>query len=243
MLRTLGAPSAAARRRRRGRASRRRIPRPVPTSRATVVARHAVRRPRRGRGVAGRAAPRRARRSSRGRRALRWLNRALRAHRAAAADPYVARGLPRPRARGAARLRRAATQVADGPLRRGLELPRRGARRGSARWRLARRSASRRSLGGRDEQLAWPRSSCCEPAPTSTPAARARRRSRRGWRSRPRWRSWAARARDSALTGGRWARPQTQRWSATRHRSLQEAVADAVARMEFALRRRRLKQV
>ena len=92
------------------------------------------------------------------------LNRALHAHRVAAADPYVGGGVRRARAGGADRLR----QRRGGgrrPLRRGLRAAAhraRGAR--SARWRRPRSASPRSSAAAR--RCCRPRSWCCAPGPT-----------------------------------------------------------------------------
>ena len=175
---TLGAPQRARLGgRRRAARSTSAEPEPVPTARATIVAASAVR-------VADEAAGwlTAARRRRGARRApSRVLNRALRAYRAATADPYVARGLPRPRAGGAARLRQR-RRGGRRPLRRGLRAAAPRRRAGAARWRRPRSASPPCSAAARRCHPA--RSWCCGRAPTWTPGGRARRRSRCAWRSR-----------------------------------------------------------
>ena len=139
--------------------------------------------------------------------ALETLNRALRAQRAAAADPYLGE-LSADRALVARIGYGRGDSVADGRFGEAFELPRAGPRR----VRRSMESPEERfaALLGARERALWPRSSSCAPGPISTPAACARRRSRRdrpGGADRGAGRLRAAR---SASTGRPRVRPPTR---------------------------------
>jgi hypothetical protein len=114
------------------------------------------------------------------------LRRVLHAHRIASADPSVAEPV-REQALVVRLGLGEGEQVADGRWTSAVELPPPPARRrGGRRAALHPRSAWPRCSAAATPR--WPaRSSRCAPAPTSTPAARAKRPSRSVWRSRPRW--------------------------------------------------------
>ena len=241
--RTLGAPE---RRRLRGRtrhaSSTEAEPEPVPTARATVIRAEPFGVAEAGRGLARRAARRR-------RRAptaevddapCAMLNRALRAHRAAARDPYARDVSLGPGAGGAGRLRRR-RRGGRRPLRRRPGSCRAsGAARPSARWRRPEERFAA-LLGGREQRAGLRGAGAARARRPRRRAARARRRCRRASRSR---RCWPSSPRCPATAAGAGGRPRAgrrrgQRGAATASSTDEPstAVADAVGAMERALRR------
>lgn len=128
VLTTLGAPQRRRLRGRRGEAVDSAAPEPVPTSRATVVAAAPLASPAQGANWLAELRGDAAQRDGEVGRALRTLNRALHAHRVASADPYA-----RDVGAGQALVTRigygAGDAVADGRYAEGWELPRTGTER------------------------------------------------------------------------------------------------------------------
>jgi hypothetical protein len=231
VLRTLGAPERRRLRARRARAVERAEPEPVPTSRASVVRTEPFDSP--VEADAWLASLRRADAAVEDEleAALRLLNRALAAHRAAAADPYAA-DVSAAHALVARLGYGPGEAVADGRFIDAIELPRVAERR-RRRSMEAREERFAAMLGGREERLV-----------AEELVLRARADLNAG---RTREAALEARIALEALIaelGERAPRDQLERVSAAANAALEgrapAGVEEAVAAMEAAIRRRRL---